>query len=130
MTKRIQKRLALALVLLLLAASAGCGGGTKVPAGSNPPEGYQLVWQDDFSGGSEALKDSWRFEDWAPGRVNHELQRYVPDDRRTSYVQDGALHIVARKDGSQVISARMNSTATWRRRSAFQRAKAPGRLSG
>ena len=89
------------------------GEGQPVEDGAYVPSGYKLVWQDDFSGGSEALKDSWRFEDWAPGRVNHELQRYVPDDRRTSYVQDGALHIVARKDGSQVISARMNSRESW-----------------
>ena len=77
------------------------------------PEGYKLVWQDEFTGTSEGLKDKWRFENWAPGYVNHELQRYVPDDRRTSYVENGALHIVARQDGGQVISARMNSRGSW-----------------
>ena len=87
--------------------------GTPVPSGAYVPEGYELVWQDDFSEASSALIDKWRFEDWAPGRVNHELQRYLPDDRRTSYTQDGALHIVARKDGNQVISARMNSRESW-----------------
>lgn len=87
--------------------------GTPVPSGAYVPEGYELVWQDDFSEASSALIDKWRYEDWAPGRVNHELQRYVPDDRRTSYTQDGALHIVARKDGDQVISARMNSRESW-----------------
>ena len=87
--------------------------GEPVPSGAYVPEGYQLVWQDDFSESSDKLIDKWRFEDWAPGRVNHELQRYVPDDRRTSYTQDGALYIVARKDGNQVISARMNSRESW-----------------
>ncbi len=87
--------------------------GTPVPSGAYVPEGYELVWQDDFSGVSSALTDKWRYEDWAPGRVNHELQRYLPDDRRTSYTQDGALYIVARKDGNQVISARMNSRESW-----------------
>ncbi|MCR5710432.1 MAG: family 16 glycosylhydrolase [Bacteroidales bacterium] len=87
--------------------------GEPVPAGAYVPEGYELVWQDDFSGASSTLKEKWRFEDWAPGRVNHEIQRYVPDDRRTSFTQDGALHIVARKDGGQVISARMNSNGSW-----------------
>ena len=77
------------------------------------PEGYKLVWQDEFSGSSDALKDKWRFEDWAPGHVNHELQRYVPDDRRTSFVEAGALNIVARKEGDQVLSARMNSRGSW-----------------
>ena len=87
--------------------------GDPVAPGAYVPAGYQLVWQDDFSGPSSELKDLWRYEDWAPGRVNHELQRYVPDDRRTSYTQDGALHIVARKEGGQVISARMNSRESW-----------------
>ena len=77
------------------------------------PEGYRMVWQDEFSGASSELATKWRFEDWAPGRVNHELQRYTPDDRRTSFVEDGALHIVARKDGKQVISARMNTRGSW-----------------
>ena len=87
--------------------------GESVPSGAYVPEGYKLVWQDDFSESSDKLVEKWRFEDWAPGRVNHELQRYVPDDRRTSYTQDGALFIVARKDGAQVISARMNSRESW-----------------
>ncbi len=77
------------------------------------PDGYRLVWQDEFEGTSDELTDKWRFEDWAPGRVNHELQRYVPDDRRTSFVADGALNIVARKEDGQVLSARMNSRASW-----------------
>ncbi|MBR5019548.1 MAG: family 16 glycosylhydrolase [Bacteroidales bacterium] len=87
--------------------------GEPIPGGAFVPEGYKLVWQDDFSESSDKIVDKWRYEDWAPGRVNHELQRYVPDDRRTAYTQDGALYIVARKDGGQVISARMNSRESW-----------------
>ena len=87
--------------------------GEPVAPGAYVPAGYQLVWQDDFSGASTELVSNWRFEDWAPGRVNNELQRYVPDDRRTSFVRDGALHIVARKEGGQVLSARMNSRESW-----------------
>lgn len=87
--------------------------GEAVAPGAYVPEGYQLVWQDDFSGTSSRLNDNWRYENWAPGFVNHELQRYLPDDRRTSYTQDGSLYIVARKDGDQVISARMNSRMSW-----------------
>ena len=87
--------------------------GEPVPNGAYVPAGYQLVWQDDFSEASAKLIEKWRYEDWAPGRVNHELQRYVPDDRRTSYTENGALHIVARKADGQVISARMNSRESW-----------------
>jgi len=85
----------------------------EIPAGAYVPEGYQLVWYDDFSEPSADLTKKWRYENWAPGRVNHELQRYVPDDRRTSFTHDGALSIVACKDGDQVISARMNSRESW-----------------
>lgn len=77
------------------------------------PAGYRLVWQEEFSGSSSSLTAQWRYEDWAPGFVNHELQRYVPDDRRTAFTEDGVLNIVARKDGAQVISARMNTRASW-----------------
>ena len=87
--------------------------GESVPTGAYVPEGYELVWQDDFSEASSELVTKWRYENWAPGFVNHELQRYVPDDRRTSYTQDGSLYIVARNDGGQVISARMNSRESW-----------------
>ena len=87
--------------------------GEAVPAGAYVPDGYELIWQDDFSGASSTLVEKWRYENWAPGRVNNELQRYLADDRRTSYTQDGALYIVARKDGSEVISARMNSRESW-----------------
>ncbi|MGN0195710.1 MAG: family 16 glycosylhydrolase [Candidatus Cryptobacteroides sp.] len=81
------------------------------------PEGYSLVWHDEFD--SEP-KDSgnWRFENWAPGRVNNELQRYVAggelDGKKTAHVEDGVLFITAMQHGSEVISARMNSTASWK----------------
>ena len=87
--------------------------GTPIEGSKYVPSGYQLDWQDDFSGSSDNLEDNWRFEDWAPGHVNNELQRYVPNDRRTAYIENGALNIVARKDGNQVISARMNSRESW-----------------
>ena len=87
--------------------------GEPVEPGAFVPEGYELIWQDDFSETSDHIVDKWRYENWAPGRVNNELQRYVPDDRRTSFTQDGALHIVARKADGQVISARMNSRESW-----------------
>lgn len=87
--------------------------GVPVEDGEYVPDGYTLVWQDDFSEISEKIVDNWRYEDWAPGRVNNELQRYVPNDRRTAFTADGALNIVARKDGGQVISARMNSSESW-----------------
>ena len=80
------------------------------------PEGYHLVWNDEFEDGE--FTDKWRFENWAPGRVNNELQRYVPggvkDGQRTAWMEDGVLNIRALKLGGEVISARMNSLQTWK----------------
>lgn len=83
----------------------------------NVPAGYALVWQDDFDG-TEVDSSRWEFEDWAPGRVNHELQRYVAGGvlggSKAAWQEDGSLHIRAMKHGGQVISARMNSRASWK----------------
>lgn len=93
------------------------------------PNGYTLVWHDEFDGGSIDSKN-WKFENWDKGWVNNELQYYVAggvfDSQETAFVRDGALNIVARKyNGSkkfndktdingQVISARMNTRSAWR----------------
>lgn len=96
----------------------------KLDESITAPEGYELVWHDEFddapSAGKPALVNTanWRFENWALGFVNNELQRYVAggvlDNDITAMVKDGALHITAKKHGKDVISARMNA------RQAFQ----------
>ena len=88
------------------------------------PEGYALVWQEEFdqtpsADGRPALVNAsnWRFENWAPGTVNNELQRYVAGgvlgNDTTAMVKDGALHITLKKRGNEVLSARMNSRESW-----------------
>ena len=93
------------------------------------PDGYTLVWHDEFEGGSVDAK-GWKFENWDKGRVNNELQYYVAggefDGVETAFVKDGILNIRAQKyNGSkkfndktdingQVISARMNTREAWK----------------
>ena len=93
------------------------------------PEGYTLVWHDEFEGGSVDSK-GWKFENWNKGYVNNELQYYVAggefDGVETAFVKDGILNIRAQKyNGSkkfnsttdingQVISARMNTREAWK----------------
>jgi len=55
------------------------------------PEGYSLVWSDEFNEGSVPGKD-WVHENWAAGHVNNELQTYTDkeiDGKRTTEIKDG-----------------------------------------
>jgi beta-glucanase (GH16 family) len=60
------------------------------------PEGWKLVWNDEFDGTS--IDDSkWSHEVNANGGGNNELQYYV-DRRENSFIQDGKLVIKAIKE--------------------------------
>lgn len=59
------------------------------------PEGYQLMWQDEFNGTALNMND-WSYELHDPGWVNNELQAYVESDQNV-YVKDGKLVIQALK---------------------------------
>jgi hypothetical protein len=90
-----------------------------VDPGITVPEGYRLVWQDEFDDPAFSMPDEslWWYEVWEPGRVNHELQRYVKGKQGnevTAEVSDGTLKIHARKAGNEVISARINTIENWK----------------
>lgn len=57
--------------------------------------GWQLVWQDEFSG-SSIDTDKWSLEQNCWGGGNDELQCYTANPAN-AFVADGLLHIVARK---------------------------------
>ena len=82
------------------------------------PDGYTLVWNDEFNtpDGSSPDLSKWYYDEWAPGFVNNELQRYVAGalgNDKTAEIIGGVLNITARKSGSQVISARLNTKDLW-----------------
>ena len=97
-------------LLLLAAVAAGCST-YSIPEGSNPPEGYKLVWQDEFNEGT-TLGPDWIHEVKPDHWVNNELQNYVDgvtsDGQRVSEIKDGALqiHCVKGEDG-KIYSARV-----------------------
>ena len=82
------------------------------------PEGYELVWNDEFDDPSLTMPDEskWWYETAEPGWVNNELQTYVAGkigDIVTADVSDGTLKIRAIKSGSRVYSARVNTKENW-----------------
>ncbi|MCI1779985.1 MAG: family 16 glycosylhydrolase [Bacteroidales bacterium] len=86
------------------------------------PQGYKLVWQDEFNESSEnggsvlPDKSEWWYETGNSGWGNNELENYIPAVSGTdtcAFVSDGSLKIVARKSGSQVLSVRMNTSKSW-----------------
>jgi beta-glucanase (GH16 family) len=75
------------------------------------PEGYSLVWHDEFDQGSELNADDWYHEVQNSGWVNHELQNYVnhktPEGRYVTEIRDGKLRITALKENGKVYSGRV-----------------------
>lgn len=85
---------------------------TQLSNAINTPDGYTLVWSDEFNEGTEPGSD-WVREDWEPGHVNNELQTYTSkkvDGKSTTEIKDGVLHINCFKgsDG-KIYSGRMNA---------------------
>lgn len=59
------------------------------------PDGYELVWNDEFTG-DELNRSDWTHEVQGPGWVNNELQTYVNtsyDGKLVTEVSDGTLKI-------------------------------------
>ena len=77
----------------------------------NAPEGYSLVWQDEFETGSELNADDWTHEVKNAGWVNHELQDYVnhktPGGAVVTQVKNGTLRITALRENGHVYSGRV-----------------------
>lgn len=88
------------------------------------PEEYELVWNDEFESGFPSLPDTqkWRYETGGGGWGNQELQYYVPGVLGTDTVallDKGLLNIVVRMpqqeiEGYKYLSARMNTTQSWK----------------
>ena len=88
-----------------------CGGEVDI----DMPEGYHLVWRDEFSEGS-VPSNQWWYETGAGGWGNNELQEYVAqnkDGKDIAYINNGTLKIAAQKIDNKVYSVRMNTTQGW-----------------
>ena len=111
----------LAVAISVAAALVACGGGNTDPAegGNQPtnvltPQGWELVWSDEFDGGS-LDSSKWNIQtgdgtaEGIPGWGNNELQSYRADNVSVS---GGNLIITARQesaDGRTYTSGRINT---------------------
>ena len=81
------------------------------PGDIEVPEGYHLVWHDEFDEGSTLDPAHWTHEVKGSGWVNNELQNYVNHQTSSGTVvteiQDGSLHIHCFKEGGKIYSGRV-----------------------
>jgi beta-glucanase (GH16 family) len=101
-------------IATLVLLGYGCGSEEE---GIRPPDGYSLVWNDEFNT-SQRLPDTdeWWFETGSSGWGNNEIQNYVSGaygGDTTALVCEGTLKIIARKRGEEVLSARINTSRSW-----------------
>jgi beta-glucanase (GH16 family) len=81
---------------------------SSAPSGMFTPEGYTLLWNDEFDGGA-LQSGNWTVETGAGGWGNNELQNYTARPENVK-VENGHLVITARKesyDGAPVTSGRL-----------------------
>ena len=88
------------------------------------PQEYKLIWNDEFESVDRSLPDTskWKYEVGGGGWGNAELQYYVPAVYETdtvAYLDGGILHIktlIPDKpvEGYNYLSARMNTTQSWK----------------
>ena len=77
----------------------------------NAPEGYSLVWSDEFDNGLELNADHWTHEVQNSGWVNNELQNYVnhktPGGSLVTELKNGTLRIHCLKENGKIYSGRV-----------------------
>lgn len=92
----------------VIAVTQAAGTGEGLPVG---PEGYKLVWNDEFDKGTDLDPANWTYEVQPSGWVNNELQNYVEGNyqgQKVAELADGKLFIHAFKaSDNKVYSARV-----------------------
>lgn len=81
------------------------------------PEGYRLVWNDEFDEGDTPDTEKWWYETGGGGWGNNEIQTYVagkiPGGAELATIKNGVLTISCMKSGDNVYSIRMNTIEGW-----------------
>ena len=81
------------------------------PGDIEVPDGYHLVWHDEFEEGTTLNPSDWTHEVKGSGWVNDELQNYVNHQTSSGNVvteiKDGSLQIHCFKEGGKIYSGRV-----------------------
>ena len=80
------------------------------------PEGYELVWNDEFNEG-DMPGNEWSYETGGGGWGNNELQTYVngsKDGEQLAVVKDGIFSIICKEIEGSVYSIRINTKKSWK----------------
>lgn len=80
------------------------------------PEGYELVWNDEFAEGDRPGTE-WSYETGGGGWGNNELQTYVncsQGSEQLAVVKDGIFSIIAKQIDGKVYSIRINTKKSWK----------------
>ena len=97
--------------MLTVVASALLIVSPKLQA-ANPKAGKKLVFNQDFSKIKHIDTKIWKFDD---GPVyNNEKETYTSEGHHNAWIENGALILEARKEGSKITSARLQSRPTWK----------------
>lgn len=98
-----------------------CDTGSRPEPSADPditvPEGYRLVWNEEFNKGTQPDLAQWYYETGGNGWGNNELQHYVAGNQgneQLAAIKDGILSIIAKKIGETVYSIRMNTKESWK----------------
>ena len=93
----------------------------KTGASIAPPDikNYEMVWNDEFDNNGLPDKTKWSYdtEGNEDGWGNFEAQHYTEANLKNAGVENGILHITARKEdcsGKKYTSARLVSKANWK----------------
>ena len=102
-------------VVFQVAAQTGSLPATTHDPSGFVPEGYELVWNDEFDNGTTLNSSDWTHEMKGKGWVNNELQYYVnhetPNGSLVTEVKDDALVIRCLEEDGKVFSGRVYAKA-------------------
>jgi licheninase len=102
--------------LLLAAACDSTDDPGADTSGIEAPEGYELVWHDEFESGDLLDPGDWTYDVGGHGWGNQELQHYTARRAENARLEDGSLVITAIRedfDSSDYTSARVKTQEGW-----------------